>query len=212
MTARGWVLLAGFAVLAAAWSGPLPELSRRLFSAHMLMHVAVIAIAAPLLAIGIAGDRFDPVPRAPKTFSPIPASIIELVVVWAWHAPALHHLARGSAAMLVIEQASFLGAGLLVWMSALGGSRVQRRERAVAGVSGLLLASMHMTLLGVLLALAGRPLYVHGIQAAFGLTPLEDQHLGGVIMLLAGGAAYLAGALYRVSGLLKERGDAVSAG
>lgn len=210
---RRWMWLAGFAALAVAWLGPLPALSRELFTAHMLMHVSVIAVAAPLLAIGIAGARHDPVRHAPAIFSPIPASIIELVVVWAWHAPGLHHLARESVAMLVIEQLSFLGAGLLVWISAFGGSRVQQRERAVAGVSALLLTSMHMTLLGVLLALAGRPLYAH-VQAAPAswLTPLQDQHLGGVVMLLFGGAVYLAGALYRVSGLLKERGDVVSAG
>src|SRR5690606_41225473 len=139
------------------------------------------------------------------------ASVFELVVVWAWHAPALHALARSSTVMLVIEQASFFGAGLLVWMAAFGGTPRQQRERAVAGISGLLLASMHMTLLGVLLALAERPLYVHAHAPLAELTPLQDQQAGGVIMLLVGGAAYLAGALYRVSGLLKGHGHAVSA-
>lgn len=209
---RRWMVIAGFIVLAAAWLGPLPELSRQVFTAHMSLHVSVIAIAAPLLAIGIAGSRFDPVRNMPAVLAPIPASILELVVVWAWHAPALHHLARQSAAMLAIEQASFLGAGLLVWMSAFGGSGIQQRERAIAGISGLLLTSMHMTLLGVLLALADRPLYVHAPAQHQLLAPLLDQHLGGVIMLSAGGAVYLAGALYRVSGLLKDKGHAVSAG
>ncbi|HEX7047678.1 MAG TPA: cytochrome c oxidase assembly protein [Gammaproteobacteria bacterium] len=214
---RCWILVAGLGILAAAWLGPLPELSRQLFSAHMSLHVTVIAIAAPLLALGIAGHRLDPVRHAPKIFSPIPASIFELVVVWAWHAPALHHLARESVAILIVEQMSFLAVGFLVWMSALGGSRIQQRERAIASVSGLLLTSMHMTLLGVLLALANRPLYVHGSllhdgALPFTLTPLQDQHFGGVIMLFFGGAVYLIGVLYRVSGLLKERGHVVSAG
>lgn len=215
---RRSALLGGLGILAIGWLGPLPELSRQLFAAHMGLHVTVIAIAAPLLAIGIAGGRRDPVRCAPAllspVFLPIPASIFELVIVWAWHAPVMHHLARGSAAMFVFEQASFLAAGLLVWVSALGGSRIQQRERAIAGVSGLLFTSMHMTLLGVLLALAGRPLYhgtaMDGTALPFGLTPLEDQHLGGVIMLFAGGTAYLAGALFRVSGLLKGRDHAAS--
>lgn len=201
--------IAGLGVLAAAWLGPLPALAKQLFSAHMSLHVAVIAVAAPLLAVAIAGSRFDPVRSMPVLFSPVPASIVELVVVWLWHAPALHHLARHSDLMHALEQGSFLAAGLLVWLAAFGGSPVQFRARAVAAVTGLLLTSMHMTLLGVLLAVADRDLYGHA--GAFGFNTLQDQQLGGVIMLSVGGVAYLAGALYRVSGLLREIRDAVSA-
>lgn len=203
---RRLLLMLGVLVLGAAWLGPLPPLSRQLFTAHMGMHVSVVAIAAPLLAIGVAGTRIDPVRRAPALFAPVPASVFELVVVWAWHAPALHHAARQSALLLVAEQASFLLAGLLVWLSAFGGAR--SRDRAAAGVGGLLLTSMHMTLLGVLLAGASRPLYAHGdaaIGARLGLTALQDQQLGGVLMLAVGGTAYLAGALVLLAGLLRER-------
>jgi putative membrane protein len=115
--------------------------------------------------------------------------VVELLVVWAWHAPALHHAARASLSGLVAEQGSFLLSGLLVWVSAFGGSAASARHRAGAGLIALLLTSMHMTLLGALLALAPRPLYAHpGHTAA-----LDQQHLGGTIMLLVGGAAYLAG-------------------
>ena len=75
-------------------------------------------------------------------------------------------------------------------------------HRRAAGVVGLLLTSMHMTLLGALLALAPRPLYAHADGFA-GLTPLEDQHLGGAIMLLVGGVSYLLGGLWLMVGLLK---------
>lgn len=207
MTRGAW-LVAGLLVLAAAWLGPLPAMSRHSFAAHMTMHVGVIAIAVPLLALGIRGSLRDPVRRFPRLFPPIPASLLELVVVWAWHAPLLHHLARESNTVLVLEQSSFFLAGMLVWLSSFGGSRVQQRERAVAGVAGLLLTSMHMTLLGVLLALADRSLYVHAGHAGAS----ADQQLGGVIMLCVGGASYLFGALYRIHDLLRERHDAVSPG
>ena len=59
----------------------------------MALHMIVVAIVAPLLAVGIAGSRLDPVEKAPALFAAIPASLVELVVVWAWHAPALHHAA-----------------------------------------------------------------------------------------------------------------------
>ena len=201
---RAACLAAGAAVLGAAWFGPLPAAAGRSFAAHMLMHMAVVAIAAPLLAAGIAGSRADPARRWPAAFAPAPASALEFVVVWAWHAPALHHAARAATGVLVLEQASFLAVGLGLWLSAFGGGAARRRERAAAGVGGLLLTSMHMTLLGVLLALAPRALYVH--VAAAGATALGDQQLGGVLMLALGGTAYLAGALWLLAGLLRDPG------
>jgi putative membrane protein len=199
---RRALLLCGLLALAAAWLGPLPRLARQAFCAHMTMHMAVVAVAAPLLALGLAGGRLDPVRRAPRLLSPIPASVVELAVVWAWHAPALHHAARHSAAALAAEQGMFLLAGLAVWLSAFGGDPRHRRDRAAAGVVGLLLTSMHMTLLGALLALAPRPLYAHA-SGLLGLTPLADQHGGGAIMLLAGGLSYLLGGLWLMAGLLR---------
>jgi putative membrane protein len=76
-------------------------------------------------------------------------------------------------------------------------------NRTAAGIVGLLLTAMHMTLLGALLALAPRPLYAH-LEGVSRLTPLEDQHLGGAIMLLTGGVAYLAGGLWLTAGLLRR--------
>jgi putative membrane protein len=190
----GW-FAAALVVLASAWLGPLPSLARDWFAAHMTMHIAVVAVAAPMLALALAGTRFDLVRALPRLVSPVLASIIELVVVWSWHVPALHHAAGHEAGAFVLEQASFAAAGLLLWSAAIGGARDQRRLRAGAGVAALLFTSMHMTLLGALFALASRPLYQHAASAP-GLSPVADQQLGGVIMLLVGGASYLLGGLW----------------
>lgn len=199
---RRIALALGILTLAVIWLGPLPSLAAGSFSAHMTMHMGIVAVAAPLLALGVAGGRFDPVMRAAWLFPPVPWSIVELVVVWTWHTPALHHAARHGVAAFAVEQTSFLLSGFVVWIAAFGGDTRLRAERTGAGVLALLLTSMHMTLLGALLALAPRPLFAHG-HAHGGLSPLDDQHLGGAIMLLVGGISYLAGGLWLGARLLR---------
>jgi putative membrane protein len=201
-TMRSGLIVLGLLILAAVWFGPLPQLAHQAFFAHMTMHMGVVAIAAPLLAVGIAGARLDPVRKLPVLLAPIPVSLAELIVVWAWHTPALHYLARHTFSGLLAEQGTFLLSGLLVWLSAFGGEPSRRASRSAAGLVALLLTSMHMTLLGALLALSPRALYAHA-GGLSGLTPLEDQHLGGAIMLVVGGLSYLIGGLVLAAGLLR---------
>lgn len=198
---RSWLMLPASLMLAGLWFGPLPRLATTSFAAHMGLHIGVVAVAAPVLALGLAGGALDPVRRRPRLFPPIPLSILELAAVWAWHAPALHRLARQTSGGFVAEQATFVGAALLVWLSAFGGDAGRRQERRGAGIAALLLTSMHMTLLGALLALAPRPLYFQAELCT--LSPLDDQHLGGAIMILVGGLAYLAGGIWLTIGLLR---------
>lgn len=194
----------GALILAYAWLGPLPRIASQAFFAHMTLHMLLVAVAAPLLSLAIAGGPYDPVRVVPCLFAPIPASVGELIVVWAWHAPWLHQFARSTASGFAIEQGMFLLAGLWVWLSAFGGPLPRSGSRTAAGLIGLLLTSMHMTLLGALLALAPRPLFEHH-QGYGGMTQLEDQHLGGAIMLVVGGVSYLAGGLWLTLGLVKPR-------
>ena len=201
---------ASVVLLSAIWIGPLPELARESFAAHMTMHMGVVAVAAPLLAMALAGSRHDPVHRVSWLGAPILASMIELIVVWGWHTPAMHQAARHQAWALALEQGSFLVAGVLLWTAALGGDREQGRMRAGSGVIALLFTSMHMTLLGALFALANRPLFQHTGGARETLA-LSDQQLGGAIMLLVGGASYLAGGLWLTARMLRaERVDGVA--
>ena len=206
---------AALAALVVVWLTPLPASLPGPFSAHMAVHMSVVALAAPLLALAIAGTALDPLRRLPAPLLAVPASLIELVIVWGWHAPALHQLARENTAGFAAEQATFLAGALLVWLcacatepetlaaqSAGGGAygsddAYESGASRGAGVLALLLTSMHMTLLGALLALAPRPLYHHGAAAA-----LADQHLGGALMLSIGGVVYLAGGLWLASRLL----------
>jgi putative membrane protein len=198
---RSFLLVVVAVLLLAIWLGPLPVMARESFTAHMTMHMGVVAVVAPLLAVAMAGTSWDPIRRFPVLAVPIVASIIELVVVWTWHTPAMHLAARHDPSMFALEQAAFLLAGAFLWISALGGSLEQRRLSAGSGVVGLVFTSMHMTLLGALLALTNRPLFQHGAGVA-DARALSDQHLGGAIMLLVGGTSYLAGGLYLTGRML----------
>ena len=77
----------------------------------MLAHMGVVAIAAPLLALGL--------PAMPALLGPAAATLVEFVLVWGWHAPALRAAAEGSVLVTAAEQASFLAAGLLLWTACL---------------------------------------------------------------------------------------------
>lgn len=201
---RSGLLAAGILGLALAWLAPLERWLGGPFSGHMSRHMAVVGLAAPLIALGLAGSSWDPVRRAPALFPPIIASLVELVVVWAFHTPWLHHAARHSLLGAGIEQACFLLSALWLWLAAFGGGKAARTARAGSGVLALLLTSMHMTLLGALLALPPRPLFEHPAHEHHSsLTPLDDQHVGGAIMLIAGGAMYLVGGLWLASRLLR---------
>ena len=112
---------------------------------------------------------------------------------------------HGSASCILIEQATFLSAGLLLWLASVTGTRTGDNWRDGAGVVALLFTSIHMTMLGALFALAPRPLYVHSMAGLFGLSELGDQQLGGAIMLLIGGGSYMVGGLWLTARMLRER-------
>ena len=110
--------------------------------------------------------------------------------------------AEASLLMTVAEQGVFLAVGILLWWSCL--VRSDDRLHAGIGAGSLLLTSIHMTLLGALLALSPRPLYGTGDITCFGLVldAGSDQQLGGVIMLMVGAAVYLAGGIWLANRLL----------
>jgi len=197
-------ILSGFAVLAAGWATA--AASHAGMTGHMAAHMAAVAVAAPLIACGIAGTRIDPATRWPIVVAPLQMSIVELLVVWGWHLPAARDLAAASATGLMLEQAMFLVAGLLLWSACLGTREGNSSARRAAGILALLLTTMHMTLLGALIALAPRTLFGTSGCGLLGVTlaPLPDQQIGGVIMLLVGGGSYLLGGLALLLGLLRN--------
>ncbi|MFS0773413.1 cytochrome c oxidase assembly protein [Sphingomonas sp. 1P08PE] len=190
-------LIAGMALLPLGWWAA----ATGGMTGHMAGHMLAVAVAAPLIAWGLVGTRLDLADRLPRLARPMPAMVVELAVVWGWHLPAARALADRGGAALVVEQAMFLAAGLLLWASVLGTGP----ERRASGVGALLLTSMHMTLLGALIGLAPRPLYA-GHFSTHGDHALADQQLGGVVMLMVGAASYFLGGLAMLATLLRQKG------
>ncbi len=186
-----WLVL-GVASLMALWAGPLPGIVRDgSHAAHMILHMGVVAVAIPLIALGLAPALADSrlAARAPTILAAV--TMIDLVVIWAWHLPALQAAARGNGWILSLEQASFALAALFIWLPALAGP-------AFAGALALFFTAMHMTLLGVLIAVS--PVLLHGHEGhgvgIWGLEAMQDQELGGIVMLAVSGSVYLLAGLW----------------
>lgn len=173
------------------WLGPLPQMSRTAFSPHMILHLAIVGLASPLIALGLSEFL-----RSPRSFRPalswaLLASFFEMVVVWGWHIPLLHAGAARSDALFVLQQISFLAAGLAVWTM---GWTATSPAAAGAGAIAMFLTFMHMSMFGLVITLAPRLIYAPDVcRGAFGLTGFEDQQLGGILMAVFGGLPYLLG-------------------
>ncbi|MFP4002937.1 MAG: cytochrome c oxidase assembly protein [Alphaproteobacteria bacterium] len=204
-------ILLGLTALAALWLGPLPAISRTAFSPAMIIHLGVIAFAAPLIGIGLAhaAARFSH--WAPSMAWPLGASLLEFITVWGWHLPGAHEGAARSTTLFITQQFTFCASALAVWFFAFAG---RNRHSAAGGVLACFLSFMHMTLLGMVLLLAPDVLYNPAIcNGSFGLSPIGDQRLGGMLMAGWGGLAFLAGGIARAWCLVSgERGGRLSGG
>jgi putative membrane protein len=175
--------LAGVALLAVIFISPLCALSAALFSARVVHHVMLIAVAAPLLAMAFPARRALPLTAV---FAG------HMVILWFWHVPAVYALAIGSVAGYWLMQISLLGGALVLWREVL-----RPGSAPAAGIATLLGTVAQMGLLGALIAFAPQPLYVAHFYSteAWGFSPLEDQQLAGLIMWAPAVLPYLAVAL-----------------
>jgi putative membrane protein len=221
----------GWITLFLALVSPLHRLGSVLFSAHMAQHELLMAAAAPLLVLGrpmvpfvwalpmrwrrTVGDwaAVTPVRGTWQLLSmPLVAWTLHGAAVWLWHAPPLFEATLRSDLVHALQHMSFLGTGLLFWWALLRG-----RGGGIgrpAAVLYLFTTSVHTTVLGALLTFSSRawyPLYAPA-TAAWGLTPLEDQQLAGLIMWVPANLSYLIAALAIASVWLKEPAPRIALG
>ncbi|HEX2079513.1 MAG TPA: cytochrome c oxidase assembly protein [Longimicrobium sp.] len=214
---------AGWATLLLALVSPLHPLGEVLFSAHMAQHELLVAVAAPLLVLGrplvpllwavpvrwrrAAGGwaKSSSVRAGWRAVSaPLAAWLLHAAALWLWHLPAAYQAALGSAAVHAAQHAAFLGTGLLFWWALFHGR--EGRMGYGAAVFYLFATAMHSGALGALLALSPTPWYpaYGGVTAAWGLTPLEDQQLAGLIMWIPAGLSYLVAGLALLAAWMRE--------
>jgi cytochrome c oxidase assembly factor CtaG len=208
-------LALGIGIAAAAVLPPFHELSEELFSVHMVQHELLMTVAAPLIVLGrpivvalwmlprrwrtpIARFAKRPVVRrlAGAITAPIVAWLLHGLAIWLWHAPALFESAVHSDLVHAAQHVSFLGTGIIFWWAVL-----QPRRRSQRGVSVLLLftTAVHTGVLGALITFARTPWYADYTRPGlFGLSPLTDQQLAGMIMWIPGSVGYLVAALFTV--------------
>lgn len=214
---------AGLVVLAVALVSPLDGLGEALFSAHMGQHILLTAVAPPLLLLGrplvllwsfpiriraAAGAwlRTGPLSRAWRWVShPVAAFAIEAAVLWGWHTPGAIHLALENELVHAGMHASFLVGGLLLWETLAHAGRRRTAGYAIAAASSFL-TMLHTGMLGALLTFAPRPFYTsYGeLPLAWGLTPLEDQQLAGLLMWVVCGMIYITVALALIGAWLHD--------
>ena len=214
---------AGWLTLVLALVSPIHSLGGFLFSVHMTQHELLMLVAAPLLVLGRPLVPFLwALPRAAArslgrwsrlawwrkswafVTNPFVAWLLQAVILWGWHAPALFQATLTNDWMHALQHASFLFSALLFWWALIHG-----RRRALGfgmAVVYMFTTALYSGLLGALLTFASTvwyPTYI-GRTAAWGLTPLEDQQIGGLIMWVPAGLVYIAAGLALFAGWLRE--------
>jgi putative membrane protein len=218
----------GLVIVAVALLSPLDSVADQLFSAHMAQHLLLIAVAAPLLALGAApvayvwalsrrervalgkmigySHRLKPVLSLPVTFG------VHSLTLWLWHAPPLYEGALRNAALHSFEHLALLGTGALFWSAAFNGLAHAGRTLG-ASVLYVFVIGAECTGLGALITLSARPWYAlyATTSAKWGLSAMDDQVLAGALMWVPAGFVYLGFALLLLAMWLRPVSQAGSA-
>lgn len=189
----------GWGLAAAALVSPLCALSVSLFAARLGQHVILTLLAAPLVATGrpglaLAGLFGAERPEAAhRGFAPLSAAGLFAVLLWLWHAPGPYAATFASTAVYWLMHLSLFGAALWLWHNLLD----TRAGKALLVMGASLASTVQMGLLGAIITFAPHPVYApHALTTlAWGLTPLQDQQLGGAIMWAPGCLVFLAVAI-----------------
>ena len=210
---------AGWLIVALALTSPLHWLGERLFTVHMIEHELLMVVGAPLMALArINGPLLWSLPSALRPAAgrclnlpivarpwalvshPLSATALHGLALWIWHAPPLYALALQNTAVHRFQHVSFFATALLIWWVLLHGRGMGRSVRLRDGIAigCLFVTVLHSGVLGALLTLSTH-IWIPGqgaLAGEFGLSPLEDQQLAGILMWVPMGILYTGAALF----------------
>ena len=213
----------GWFALFVALVSPLHPMGEVLFSAHMTQHEVLMLVAAPLVVLGrpvvaflwalpvswarrVGGwGRVSWFQRAWRALTnPLAAWAIHAVALWAWHVPAFFEATLRSDLVHTFQHVCFLGSALLFWWALVHGP--QGLMGYGAAVLYLFTTSVHSGVLGALITFTGTVLFPSYSKTteSWGLTAIEDQQLGGLIMWVPAAAVYIVAGLALCAGWMRE--------
>jgi putative copper resistance protein D len=205
---RTAAFLGGMAAILLALVSPIEAYEGQLFSVHMVQHMLLELVAAPLLLLGapvtLALRAASPSVRrrllsvlhsrvvAILSF-PLLAWVLFAAVNWGWHLSSLYDQALENPLLHYAQHASFLAAALLFWWPVIGADPSRWRLPYPVRLFYLFLAMPQNSFLGVALMSAPAVLYSHYLTnlRAWGPTALADQTMGGILMWVVGDVVFL---------------------
>lgn len=178
--------------------GPLHHLADQLlFSAHMLQHMILQLIWAPMLVLAVPSWLWTAVLVRPKRIAPIAklatrpavAFLLYQGVIGGWHVPWMYNLALTQHNMHIVQHLLFMSTAVITWLVVLAPepSLAASHPQRMVFIFGHMAA---MKLLGLIISLSDHVLYTFYATKpqVFGLNALGDQQLGGMFMWLPGGS------------------------
>lgn len=188
--------IVGLLVLFAALNGPVHDLSDYyLFSAHMVQHLLLTMVVIPLLLFGVTGWMLRPIlglrgvlPVARRLTTPAACFIIFNLTLVLWHLPPLYNAAMASHDIHIVQHLCFLAASTLMWWPLLSPLPELPRPSYPKQMLYTMLLMLPMMIVSVYITYADSVLYPAYASAPriWGLSPLDDQRLGGLIMWIPG--------------------------
>jgi putative membrane protein len=174
----------GWLVASAALLSPLCALSVALFSARVSQHMLLVLVAAPLIAIALPRMRVST-----KSRSLWVSTVVFFIALWFWHMPVPYEATFTSVGAYWTMHLTLFGSSILLWRELLNHSPRQTAQVLAAGT----LTFVQMGLLGAVLTFADRPMFQWHLMTtqSWGLTPLQDQQLGGTVMWVPGIVLFL---------------------
>ena len=172
-----------------------------LFSAHMVQHLVLTLVAPPLLIMGTPGWMLRPalawrgVGAVARAITPAPrAFLIFNVVLAAWHLPPMYGLAMAHHPVHIVQHLCFMVGATLMWWPVLSPLPELPRLSYPMQMLYLFLLTIPMSIVAVCIAYARTLLYPAYAAAPrlWGITPMQDQMLGALIMWIPGGLFFFA--------------------